>query len=236
MTIAIGPSISRPGSFIAIASGRTPSAVTSDPAPASGKNNAKVNPDLQNQAQIEQSLNNARLVAQELNREAGKDIFQPVKGDDGQISSLAAQGTLPCTKKQYESAASWAFATNFPSIIQPVGPQNSNGSDDLAAFGIAPGRSGANSGSHRERKVATKTSPNSFFSVEADDSLVGYQARSGIVETLSGKSFMVEKRELVASSLKGVDLPIPIHYRCDQFGACALAGLNTGLQRAWLKK
>jgi hypothetical protein len=40
----------------------------------------------------------------------------------------------------------------------------------------------------------------------------------------------------VASALRGVDLPIPIHYRCDQLGACSLAGLNAGIQRAWLER
>jgi len=186
----------------------------------------------QNQAEIEQSLNRARLVGQELSREHGKDIFQPVTGDDGQISSLAAQGTFPCTKKQYQSAASWSFVTNFPSVIQTG---NSDSNDNLEAFGVAPGR--AENGGFAERRASRRAPlPNSHFSVEEDDALVGYQAATGIVETRAGKSLLVEKREQVASALKGVDFPIPIHYRCDQLGACALAGLNSGIQRAWLER
>jgi hypothetical protein len=192
---------------------------------------AKVDEAAQTQAQVDQALNNARLLGQELNREHGKDIFQPVKGNDGQISSIASQGTLPCNKKQYQSAASWAFVTNFPSILQPVGPDSS---DAMDVFGVAPG---TNDKSVSERKAGHKISfPNSHFSVDSDDALVGYQASTGVVETRNGKTFLVEKRELVASSLKGVDLPIPIHYRCDQLGACALAGLNSGIQRAWLER
>ena len=78
--------------------------------------------------------------------------------------------------------------------------------------------------------------PNSHFSLEQDDALVGFQPATGVVETRGGKSFLVEKRDQVASSLKGLDFPVPIHYRCDQLGACALAGLNSGIQRAWLEK
>ena len=100
-----------------------PNVVTrDDSASNSGAKNAKINESVQTQAEVERALNNARLVGQELSREHGKDIFQPVKGEDGQISSIAAQGTLPCSKKQYQSAASWAFVTNFPSVLQ-AGPQ-----------------------------------------------------------------------------------------------------------------
>jgi hypothetical protein len=193
---------------------------------------AKIDEAIQTQAEVDQALNRARLVGQELSREHGIDMFHSVTGEDGQIASLAAQGTLPCTKKQYQSAASWMFATNFPSIMQPVGPQNSDTSDDLEAFGVSPDRKG----SSKSRAAHRVPLPTSHFSMEEDDALVGYQASTGAVETRAGKTLLVEKRDLVASSLKGVELPIPIHYRCDQFGACALAGLNAGIQRAWLEK
>ncbi len=215
-----------------------PNVVTRDPATNNAKTKkVKIDESAQTQAEVDRALNNARQLGQELNREHGKDIFQPVTGPDGQISSIAAQGTLPCTRKQYQSAASWAFVTNFPSVLQPAGPQDSDANDTLEAFGIAPGRNSGNFKATAERKAARKVPlPNSHFSVEEDDVLVGYQSATGIVETRGGKSFLVEKRDMVASSLKGVDLPIPIHYRCDQLGACALAGLHFGIQRAWLEK
>lgn len=210
-----------------------PNVVTRDPSNPKSKN-AAAEEMAQNQVEIDQSLNKARLVSQELNREHGKDVFQPVTGDDGQISSIAAQGTMPCTKKQYQSSASWSFVTNFPSVLPQAGPGNDS-NDNLEAFGVAPGRS-ANDGFSERRSARRAPLPKSHFSVEEDDALVGYQAATGIVETRAGKSFLVERRELVASALKGVEFPIPIHYRCDQLGACALAGLNSGIQRAWLER
>jgi len=214
---------------------KIPNVVTRDGSASAGyAKSAKIDESVQTQAEVDRALNNARLVGQELSREHGKDIFQPVNGEDGQISSIAAQGTLPCSKKQYQSAASWAFVTNFPSVLQNAGPQNSDTNDNLDAFGVAPKDSGSTA---TGRKVTRRVPlPNSHFSVEMDDALVGYQTATGIVETRAGKSFLVEKRDLVASSLKGVELPIPIHYRCDQLGACSLAGLNTGIQRAWLER
>jgi hypothetical protein len=214
-----------------------PNVVAPDPTNGATKKNAKVDESAQTQAEVDQALNKARLLGQALDREHGKDIFQPVSGEDGQISSIAAQGTIPCTKKQYQSVASWAFVTNFPSVLQPAGPQDSESSDNLETFGGAPVRNSGNFNSSAGRKAARKIPlPNSHFSLEQDDALVGFQAATGVAETRGGKSFLVEKRDLVASSLRGVELPIPIHYRCDQLGACALAGLNAGIQRAWLEK
>jgi hypothetical protein len=201
------------------------------------KKNAKIDESVQTQAEVDQALNKARLLGEELSREHGRDMFQPVTGEDGQISSLAAQGTLPCTKKEYQSAASWAFVTNFPSVLLPAGAQNSDSYDNMESFGGAPSRNAGNSNAPADRRTMRKVPlPNSHFSLEQDDALVGFQPTTGVVETRGGKSFLVEKRDQVASSLKGVDLPVPIHYRCDQLGACALAGLNAGIQRAWLEK
>jgi uncharacterized RmlC-like cupin family protein len=210
----------------------SPDAATSG---ASSKK-VKIDESAQTQAEADRALNNARSLGQELSREHGKDIFQPMTGQDGQISSIASQGTLPCTKRQYQSAASWTFVTNFPSLLQTAGPYGSEANDLDDAFG-GPSSNSGNSSSIARRKAARKVPlPNSHFSVEQDDVLVGYQSATGIVETRAGKSFLVEKRDQVASSLKGVDFPIPIHYRCDQLGACALAGLHFGIQRAWLEQ
>jgi len=206
-----------------------PNAVVPTQTGGATKKNAKIDESVQTQAEVDQALNKAQLVSKELNREHGTDIFQPVSGEDGQISSIAAQGTIPCTKKQYQSAASWAFVTNFPSLLQSASPQDSD--YNLETFSGTPGKKSGNSNAARRTPL-----PNSHFSLEQDDALVGFQPATGVVETRGGKSFLVEKRDLVASSLKGVELPIPIHYRCDQLGSCALAGLNSGLQRAWLER
>ncbi len=210
-----------------------PNVVTTDPSPNTSRNQARFEEQAaQSQAEIQQSLKRARLVSAELQREHGKDLFQPVNGEGGQVASLAAQGTLSCTKKQYQSAVSWAFTTNFPSVLQSAGL---GGTDDLGFIGI-PGRNSDTNSTGRRKAKRSVALPTSHFVVEQDDALVGYQAATGIMETRGGKQFLVERRELVASTLKGVDLPVPIHYRCDQLGACAVAGLNAGIQRAWLER
>ena len=205
--------------------------VPTNPSPSAARRNAKLEEQAaQTEAEVQQSLNKAHLVSAELQREHGKDMFQTVKDGDGQIASLAAQGTLPCTKKQYQRATSWGFTTNFPSVLQTAGL---GGVDDLGFVGV-PGTSNNSTGKRRANRRAAL--PHSHFVVEQDDALVDYQPATGIMETRGGKQFLVERREIVASTLKGVDLPVPIHYRCDQLGACAVAGLNAGIQRAWLER
>jgi hypothetical protein len=85
-----------------------------------------------------------------------------------------------------------------------------------------------------KRKIAAL--PVSHFSIEEDDAVVGYQTATGIIETRAGRSFQVENKDIVASEIKGIELPITIHYRCDQFGACAMAGVGSGIQRAWIER
>lgn len=214
----------------------SPEFVPGDSAPpaSTSSREAAIEEAIRNQAQIDQSINNARLVSEELAREHGNEVFQTVTGRDGQIVSLAAQGTMPCTKKQYESAASWAFTTNFPSILLPVGPAAYD--DDQASFGN-PNKNADGSDPFGERRAKQKVAmPKSHFAVEQDDELVSYHASTGLAETRGGKTFLVEKRDMVASALKGVELPVPIHYRCDQLGACTLFGLHPGMQRAWLEQ
>ena len=206
-----------------------------EPAPEPVGKGKKIDEVSQDRAQVAQALNNARLVGQELNREHGRDIFQSNVGPDGQVDSLSAQGTLPCTKKQYESTASWSFTSNFPVVPQLArGHGAGSADDDFSSSDLASSRRAEEAGMiSARRKVAM---PVSHFSVEQDDEVVNYQASNGTIETHGGKLFDMEKRDQVALALKGVDLPIRIHYRCDQFGACALAGLGTGIERAWLER
>lgn len=208
---------------------KTAAGVTTEPAPT-GKKVDEVSLD---RAQVTQALNNARLVGQELDREHGKDIFQNNAGPDGQVVSISAQGALPCSKKQYESAASWSFISNFPTMLEADDSSASTLNDGVSSATDSSNRSSAWTAAAQRRRVAL---PASRFSIEEDDSAVSYQASSGVIETQAGKAFQMERRDLVASALKGVDFPIAIHYRCDQLGACALAGLGSGIQRAWLER
>jgi hypothetical protein len=58
----------------------------------------------------------SRLEAQELDREQSSDVFQSDLGKDGQISSISSQGTIPCSKQDYEATAFWTFAPQFPDL------------------------------------------------------------------------------------------------------------------------
>lgn len=60
----------------------------------------------------------ARLEAQELAREHGHDLFENVIGDNGQIAAIDVQGKMPCSQHALESAASWTFAADFPSVAE----------------------------------------------------------------------------------------------------------------------
>lgn len=188
------------------------------------------------QAQVAQALNNARLVGQELDREHGKDIFQSNVGQDGRVTSISAQGTLPCSRKQYEHAASWSFTSNFPVVVQLA---KGNSADSIDDDDLADPNVDSQPSTYQQRMIAARRKiamPVSHFSVEEDDEAVNFVASNGTLETQSGKQLQMEKRDQVALALKGVDLPVRIHYRCDQFGACAVAGLGSGIQRAWLER
>jgi hypothetical protein len=184
------------------------------------------------QEQVSEALNNAKLLSQELDREHGKDIFTNKFGPNGQVASINAQGTLPCTKQQYQSTVAWAFTSNFPVLAQPTGASGLD--DDLAAV-AQPASKDSDAFKTVAAKRHTIAPPANRFSVEQDDTAVSYQASTGVIETRGGKAFQMEKRDVVVSALQGTDFPRHIHYRCDQFGACALAGIGTGIQRAWLE-
>lgn len=186
-----------------------------------------------NQIDVAQALNNARLESQEIAREHGKDIFENVNGPDGQVASIAAQGTMPCTKKQYDGAASWALLSNFP-MLGASGANTPGTDSNKAAANEAQARSARNdeqSSSARKRKSVPQVS---FFSIEEDDEIVGFRPAAGTIETLAGKTFRVESKDATMSALKGMDLPVRIHYRCDQFGTCTLAGVGSLVQHAWM--
>ena len=206
---------------------------TTEPGPK-GKKFDEVSADRE---QVTVALNNARLVGQELSREHGKDLFQNKVGTDGEIESISAQGTMPCTKQQYVTTNSWALTSNFP-IIVPAGSHGSgSGLDgDLSAYGGSPDKSKDTSITPAKLKRKVALPAPSHFSIEEDDAVVGFQPVTGIIETRAGKAFQMEKKDMVASALTGAELPLTIHYRCDQFGACALAGVGSGIQRAWMER
>ena len=82
-----------------------PAGATIEPGPKAGM----AERDRALRSQIAQGLILSKLENQELDREHGKDIFQNDAGPDGQVASISAQGTLPCTKKQFDNIVSWSF-------------------------------------------------------------------------------------------------------------------------------
>jgi len=191
--------------------------------------------------QVAQGVDLDRLELKEMDREHGNDIFQNDVGPDGQIASISAQGSIPCTKKQYFGSATWGFTADFPTadqqaeLLNPGAGTSTNGVPP--AGGDASGKS-----SDAAKPVVTKRNKReplpaaTSFYIEGDDAIVGYDASQGIVETNTGKAFLIDKIAGVASAIKGRDFPIAIHYRCDQMGACTFAGAGLGVQRARLRR
>ena len=188
---------------------------------------------------VARAVNLARLESLELQRESGKDVFQSVAGSDGQLASIASQGTLPCTKKQFDGAASWAFVPDFP-VIAPA----------LAAAGGAQDGSGNSGTSTMEeaakaleskkalaaRRAKREFAPVSPYSVEGIDTLIWYDATSGTAETSAGKAFHLDPSSAGANALKGRDFPISIHYECDQTQGCTFTGVGLGVMHGRLSR
>ena len=206
-----------------------------------GPKGAKSEKDLATRDEMAQENNLARLESQELNREHGKNIFKNVVGADGQIASISAQGTIPCTRKQFENIASWSFTSDFPVVSKSARNQNptpepeAHGESPVAgeSSGKSPVAAKSSAAGTTKRKPAPAVPP---IYVEGDDAIVWFDASTGVIETSAGKVLQIDKTDAVAAALKGRDLPITIHYRCDQTGFCVFAGVGTGIERARLRR
>jgi hypothetical protein len=192
--------------------------------------------------QIQQSINLARLEGEELDREHGKDIFQEDTGPDGQLASISSVGSLPCTQKQSDRIASWGFSTDFPVVARLAAADQSSSPDanangDSKPAAEAPGKSEAAASAQAAAKAKRKPAlPEPPVYIEGDDAIVYIDGISGMVETSAGKTLMLDKTDPVLAELRGRDIPISIHYRCDQTGACTFAAIGTGIHRARLKR
>jgi hypothetical protein len=171
------------------------------------------------------------LEAQEPERELGKDIFLNQIGRDGQIDSISAQGDIPCSGKAYESTSYWSFSPGFPSLAEQ-GELLKRQADIRANEASA-----ASEKLVARRRMAAKAAPKpSPFYIEGDDSIAGYDASAGIIETFTARRFLVDKAGAAANALKGLDFPIDVHYRCDQSATCTITRAGGGMLHAKLKK
>ncbi len=212
-----------------------PTSLVTDPGPKA----TKAQKELAARNEIEQGLNLARLEGQELDREHGRDVFQADVGPDGKIASISNQGTLPCTRKQFDNIASWSFTTDFPILVKPAEDQGSL--PDANAEPSTPQESSAKNPDADKASSTAKTrrkplAAGSRISVEGDDAIVWFDASNGIIETSAGKVLLLDKTDTIGNSIKGRDFPIQIHYRCDQTGACTFAGVGTGVHHARARK
>jgi hypothetical protein len=58
----------------------------------------------------------SRLDAIEADREQSGDVFQSDLGKDGKLNSISSEGTIPCSKQDYEATAYWTFTPQFPDV------------------------------------------------------------------------------------------------------------------------
>jgi len=65
---------------------------------------------------LKTSVSLDRAEAQELERERTGDLFQSDAGKDGKIESISAQGTMPCSKPDFDLVATWSFTSHFPDL------------------------------------------------------------------------------------------------------------------------
>jgi hypothetical protein len=205
-----------------------------------------------------------KLDAQEADRERGKDIFQNQTGPDGQIESIRSQGEIPCPVIAYGSVAYWSFTSNFPAVDEQdellqrranVPPPSSNApaagkgakmnatspSSKTPAIGKGAKSNAASPSSTtpatgKEAKQSAEERP-AYLSIEGEDAIVGYDAATGVIETGSGKTFLIDKSSGEADAIRGRDFPINIHYKCDQTTAdCILSHAGAVLLHAKMRK
>lgn len=209
-----------------------PGMVVPDPGPKATKAQLA----LAQRNQIAQGLALAKLEGQELEREHGKNLFQTDMGKNGQIASISAQGIMPCTKKQYDSFASWGFTSNFPVVAPPVQatPADAETHDAQASEKAAKDTEAEKAASAKAKRKPALVEPPIY--IEGDDAIAWIDAPNGVMETRGGKVLLADKTDAIATTLKGRDFPIPIHYRCDQEGNCTFGGVGTGVHHARLRR
>jgi hypothetical protein len=164
--------------------------------------------------------------AQEAERELGKEVFKDEIGPDGQIAAIEAQGELPCPGKAYGSAYSWSFVPNFPPIAEQDELLKRQEQEQTTAG--SPAAEAAPAHKKATRIPAPSLVP---FSVEGDDVIVDYDVPRGIIETRAGKTFFLDKTSGGIANPRWQDLPLDVHYRCDQTSSCVLMASGAGALR-----
>lgn len=204
-----------------------------NPAPRSGK--AAEESAARNE--IAKGIDLARLESQELDREHGKTLFQNDAGPDGQVASISAQGVLPCQKKDIDRFASWGFVSDFPAVAKPANQastEDANAATTETEAVTEKSTAPASAAARARKKTVPQTVPPIY--VEGDDQIVFVDAAGNVVETTGGKALILEKGDNLVAALKGRDLPVGIHYRCNEAAGCTFSAAGLGIHHARLRR
>jgi hypothetical protein len=144
------------------------------------------------------------------------DTFQNILGDNGQIVSVYAQGVLPCSADQYGKFNYWDFTTNFPSTDEQVAL--------MKAPAIAASRAAA--AAHAAERQREARSPHYF--VEGDTTVRDFDLSTASLESGTGQSFIVVKKNETATANSWAANNAQIHYKCDTLANCVLTRAGDG--------
>jgi hypothetical protein len=161
----------------------------------------------------------AQMQVAETDRERGKDIFQNQAGDDQQITSTNAKGTLPCSPDQYKRAYYWDFTTNFPTVDDQLAMVDPKAAAE-ARREKDPDYQSDRGGAHK--KSALKK-PQSAYYIQGDDRVTGFDPNLGVLEATAGKSFTIPNKPEQTIAADWAHNYSLIHYKCDQHASCALS-------------
>jgi len=146
------------------------------------------------------------------------DTAQNVAGGQGQIGEIDLSGKLPCPLEAYRQIAAWNFSSNFPNLAdQDVWLKHEN---TLTAGKKPHASDDANYGPYS--LVRSLPTP-----IESDDVIVSDNPSRGIVDTSSGRAFLVGMNVLTNRALDWQSFPASVHFRCEKNALCAITRLNS---------
>jgi len=180
-----------------------------------------------------------RQAALEAEREQGKGIFQINRDSNGRIGSISSQGEIPCPQQAYEGMGYWSFLPDFPSPDEQDAWANLKAKagvkDDTGVEVNTEGAPAQKSEAH-QRIPNIETAAPGTFSTSGDDAIVAYDASAGHIETRSGKIFSIDKGGADARAIQAYDLPVSIHYTCNESAACTLTHGGAVMAHAQLSR
>jgi hypothetical protein len=151
---------------------------------------------------------------------ASGDTVQDVAGSDGQVAEITVSGPLPCSIDAYRHFSGWQFSANFPTVADQKGPLN-----HPIKLGTAWSSGGSSSGGGWRGPGYAFQHLNA--PIEGDDVIVGDNAAKGIVDTNSGRMFLVSASGWRTRSADWQIFPAAVHFRCDKTGSCTLTRVSS---------